>query len=685
MSENGAFAAPRIFRGLRRVSAAVSHACLGLAAGAFLLSLHLALGQSAGEIARFAAAFSGCVLLPGLALSALLPAARSRGEWALRGVLLGGGIAVALLLLLALGRIPQHALWAGLALGAVSAAALWARRRQVAALPREGGEMAVFSALLSALLLLMLVQYALQNPLPAPGAAGTYHVDMLWSTGNLTAVSRRFPAGDIHAVGLDLRYHYFTQALLGWIRQITGLSSFSLTFYYLPLAVAPVFAAGAALLSRRALHSRGWAALFAAALLFSGNAARDFLTAPFSSFLGFGFSFAAVFYFLCALDRLAAGAAGLLDWDTALCGLFLFLATGSKGPFAAVCLIAFGTALFCAFFALRTFRPVASRGLFLLACFAAPYVYLFVGTYGPGTGLYHIFGYLALTLYPGRSAAIVSAVSTLGSGLSWVGLIAMYAVFIALDYPWLVLGLGAAIFTVRRGAAPGAFLARVTLLFLIAWGLFFGTVTSQVGLSNIYFIYFAVPFGIAAAVGAAEDLAARLSGHRAWRRVVSVTAAVLAGALMLPAARQLARDCERLWNPPPDNRADCVSYDEYLGLLWLRDNTDPSAVVATVRFDASAPDNNYYYSAFSERPFYIEGHSYFSTGNADYRRVMEARQNLVLRAWGGDEQALSELAREGVRYLVVAAARGDSFVPGGALAACVFQNGGFAVYELIVL
>ena len=126
-----------------------------------------------------------------------------------------------------------------------------------------------------------------------------------------------------------------------------------------------------------------------------------------------------------------------------------------------------------------------------------------------------------------------------------------------------------------------------------------------------------------------------------------------------------------------NKRDKATSPDEYDALIWLRDNTPINSVIADSRYlyDAFYAGG----SAFSERPFYIQGNNYVTIpeslrierdGNLRYFYILE------------EEGFMSLLFQKGVDYILVDDFYNPDYRPENPNATLVYENETMRVYEL---
>ncbi|HTD09373.1 MAG TPA: hypothetical protein VK680_10815 [Solirubrobacteraceae bacterium] len=123
----------------------------------------------------------------------------------------------------------------------------------------------------------------------------------------------------------------------------------------------------------------------------------------------------------------------------------------------------------------------------------------------------------------------------------------------------------------------------------------------------------------------------------------------------------------------------------YRGLLWVRAHTNPCEVLAVSNhFDDAKNDSSiyFYYSAFTERRVYLESWEYTPLG-VEGAQPFSARATLNNEAtMRGDPQALRQLQRDGVSYVLIDKTHGGGASEPSSVSRLVFSNGALDVYQL---
>lgn len=144
------------------------------------------------------------------------------------------------------------------------------------------------------------------------------------------------------------------------------------------------------------------------------------------------------------------------------------------------------------------------------------------------------------------------------------------------------------------------------------------------------------------------------------------------------------------WHEAIPFRESGLTRDLRAGLLWVRDHTPKSSVIAVNNMFIQPGFSRYfYYAAFSERRTYIEGWDYSERGLRTQRGepLPDDLQQRVRTSWSaalGDPQALDVLRADGVDYLVIDRRQGQyANVPNvNKVLKPSFTNRAVAVYPL---
>jgi hypothetical protein len=187
-----------------------------------------------------------------------------------------------------------------------------------------------------------------------------------------------------------------------------------------------------------------------------------------------------------------------------------------------------------------------------------------------------------------------------------------------------------------------------------------------------------------------ESGAARIRGYALASTVILVVGLTLMSETFEQAAPTVGR---WLRGAPAYASADTspgITTELRQGLLWLRDHTPSSAVIAVNYHGARDDESNYYYySAFSERRVFLEsweetpqGYSYLLLGRhgSPFPRLLALNDAAVLH---GSRAAISLLrVRYGVRYIVIDRAHGGVSAALARAARVVFANRAVVIFAI---
>jgi hypothetical protein len=124
----------------------------------------------------------------------------------------------------------------------------------------------------------------------------------------------------------------------------------------------------------------------------------------------------------------------------------------------------------------------------------------------------------------------------------------------------------------------------------------------------------------------------------------------------------------------------------YRGLLWVRAHTTACDVLAVSNhYDTAARDASvyFYYSAFTERRIFLESWRYTADGQFG-AQPYPTRFALNQRASAqGEPEALRELARQGVSYVLIDKTHGGGAAEPARVSRLVFSNSALDVYRLL--
>ncbi|HEY7952280.1 MAG TPA: hypothetical protein VID70_04780 [Solirubrobacteraceae bacterium] len=241
---------------------------------------------------------------------------------------------------------------------------------------------------------------------------------------------------------------------------------------------------------------------------------------------------------------------------------------------------------------------------------------------------------------------------------------------------------------------------------LFALGVLIAAVSASVTLTGLTEkAWFALAYGAIAAalVLVVWRLAPRYAGSLSsrWMRVVACAIPLLLALALVKPVALAGSGAWRTLVGKPTSLADTgteygMTAPLYAGLLWVRAHTTPCDELAVNNhYDNAKHEESvyFYYSAFTERRVFLESWRYTAggqTGGLPYPWRFALNQRAVAQA---EPEALRELARRGVSYVLIdkthvgapvgsRAGREASHLP-ASVSRLVFSNGALDVYRLL--
>jgi hypothetical protein len=673
------------------------------------LTLWLSSGVRLAEITRFVPYELGFVVLPGwLAYRALTVSPGGR----LRQLVLGWslGYLLEVLAFLATAAIDMRGLFVAYPLLVGVPAVFLARQRRRAvggtsgASPTARGQVTVGSLSVGVLLCVLLLVYAAavgpsRTPLPRDATATTYHEDTVFTISLAAEALHHSPITLPMVSGEPLHYHLFAHMHMAAISQVTGidLSTVVMRLYMVPLLLLFALQLVWAGRSVGRVLSVGFAAAFVVLLLGELDVSRTtrFLFDDYFFYWllqSHTFLLGLIFFVPCMvlLSELVTSERAPRRARTAtwlLLAAFLVGCIGAKS-YAMLELIG-GLVLFILWQLLRE-RALNRPALLALGLSAALYFIANVVIFRWNSAGGVVSPFTTIRTMPG--------VEDLGGYLGhlWGGTAVLpvvevvYGLVGLLGIPFVGIGLLLRYRRLTLSAAEAWFLA----LFVAALAPL--VLLSQPGRGQLFLVFFGVvPGAILAASG--FTLFWKRHARRPFSSLRNGLATGAVGGCLLLGLLNTPLDSFPVLAGPDSQSVEApagLTAGLYGGLLWIRDNTDPNAVLV-VNNHSIYPDNRdskyFYYSAFAQRRVVLESWDYtpqtvdrgvFSLDAAHTPFPRRLRlSNAVFRT--ANETAVRTLARDyGARYLVVDKVHGRASPKLAHLVPSVYSNADVDVYAI---
>lgn len=547
------------------------------------------------------------------------------------------------------------------------------------------------------LFLLYFLGYGLPNRLPNLGSEQAYYMDTLYWIGNAISLSRGFPPENVRGAGSLLTYHFLSSMQLVSMSKATGLSlqALGLALHYIQSALLLSFGA---FIFFSELTSKKRAILLSVVLLlfsmgdFSETNAlitSHILTAPF----GFEYGLGLYLFAMCLLVRLYRREI-LSGPELPLYLLFLPICMGVKAPVAVLLLAFEGLLCFRWLFDRRKRWAAVFFGLLSVALC----LLVFLGI------MNNLDAWLKSSGTVSRSAA--AAAKPL---LSWEGT-SQYSTIIAQWYQpeyysvqrlRPILAIKIVLQFIFYTNMPITFLCFWQLIVMLRrprehsflyWACFpvlaaalaMTLFISMEGYSQTYFIQAAaVPALMVALYGAANPV--RQQKLLLFKRLVAaplIVATVLNAALFLSHYVDDAIKTMRTGTAVMTSftaaalQSGLVTPQEAEGYAWIRENTDPDAILIT---NATVmPGSPLMTNVFCERRMWVES----PRATAVDRATAKYRLALINRFYcRRSSPAQQEIAADGVDFAIVLH-RYETGREGVRELNCVFSNDDISVYAM---
>ena len=528
-------------------------------------------------------------------------------------------------------------------------------------------------SLLSLLLLgLLAVFQFIPNPLPGGSSSLIYYIDQPWHLGNIAEIKNHWPPQDPRLAGYPFNYHIFVYIFIAFLAHVTGITLPVLYFRFsvwllVALLFAVVYFAGCRWFDRRAT---GWlhiAVFFPMGTLLLSYPFNLFLTSLFTS----------PTYLLAAIFTLAL----LVEFKAYMQGqsqahlvLIIILVTGlagAKGNFFPV--------LYCGLLTFGIYNLLSPqkepRIKILLATTLVPFglvfAYIFKGGGSEGINIVPLEVVRYTYLYTSCSNWLGT---TGGNWLIWALLPIYLAALLGVRLPVLLNLLRNLAASRHRLGFEQVFMAATITVSLIA-----GFTLSYRGRSEHFFLFIG---SICLNLLAAGYLLEIYKSHRSrWLQLFMTMLIVLAVADTGLTARHLPQVIPEL---------TAVSYQPltpslHEALVFLRDNSEPDALVASYRAFIYSPDDPrfFYYSAFAERRMLVEGWGYMSAQRQSAAQTRYADMTTLYTTWD-EELAGSILKKYGIDYVIVENQINQHlWFNTGRYLQPVFENGDLEIYRTI--
>jgi len=514
------------------------------------------------------------------------------------------------------------------------------------------------------------------NPHPAISAYSINNQDFIWHIGNINTLSQTFPVKDPRLLNSIFNYHYFNDLLYAIAKVLTGLDGFSLIYYYSPLVNIFVFVYSMYYFGLELLKNTKLAVVFTLLCTLVGNydyifkdtavypSVNTYFTQIVTNVNGVTVALPCILILYICIRHYFTLKNNKKKMLIAICALTV-LATGLKGPFAIVLVAALiGTLII---FAIN--RELTKDKIILGFC----------------TGCSFLFVYKSLLSSSAASASITLVTILQVVKISIVGKF-MFSIFGYIPNYFYILGLPFH-FLIAMGVVAIPFSLMIFYFIRYLFGSLIGFsknkldyditfssciaiigcsgyyIVYQAGNSQMYFLFVAIPF-------IAYLSLVYINMHK--NKIILTTYLIIG---LIIGSLTTYNNCEiyaltgletctsqklyvtKAESSKKDIQNNGISRDEYNALIWLKNNTTINDVCSSNRvyLARSISDNSarfFYYSAISERNFFIEGYNY-SYGTISKKEINLRKTYNKKLYEGSSKEKINVVNKYKINYILV--------------------------------
>ena len=503
-----------------------------------------------------------------------------------------------------------------------------------------------------------------------------YDKDFLFWIGNSISFMKGLPVQNFRLVGETYYYHYFSSVLMAEASFVTGIEVFTISYYFSYLIPCEMLAFASYSFSKGLLKKDLSVFVCVVLILLTDGLTSYLHDHLFYCPFGYDYAYALSMAGFIFLVRMAEEEEYNVQNVFVSC-LILILTTGFKGPNGLIVLFAYGVIAFSLLLK-KKWKQGFGFGFLWLFCFIATY-----------------FLFLTNIRQMSREANGLEFLGLLGSFDTNPFAIKILSKLISFGFPdnglSRIVSLGLYVLLNNIGAMTSLIFAMIslipllkkkrdmtTLLALIGtslWGILLTIITHQDGNSQMYFIMSALPFCALSGLYALEMLKPN--------KQTLYSALIILLILSLGDIVRFVRNCIytnindayilRSGGVINEDRRYYFTDEEYELALWLKENTESNDYIALDIFEYDKMRKEVMLGVFSERFIWNDG-QYSSESERSRRR------KLVVDALKGDTNALQEIKKEKVKYLIQTLSQNpDDLIKGADI---VYEKNGYRVYSL---
>lgn len=515
------------------------------------------------------------------------------------------------------------------------------------------------------------------NTLPNETGGTSYYVDWPFWVGNNISFTKAFPNENFRMIGTEFKYHFFSSMIYAQMALCTNVDIVAISYYYSYIFSAILLVFSAYYLISKITNKKSITALAMLIILFTDSREGKYATfcwhtllCPFGFDYGYGFSMMAIacLYEIIKNDKWT----GYFPASV----LYLAMTTGSKGPNGLVILSGFGMA---AFYMLvkRKIKSGIIAGLTWLGVFLLIYFVFINSPLATGESGLQIVGF---------NKVCQSTYDTLIANYRIVGNHPGLKIFSAIQYlirintvvTFLVFVSIVKLIINVLHKRNNPILMCLVMISVVGLGL--TVTTEQIGGSQMYFGMSIFPFGTIAGLLAIEETQKKEIRNGLLLFTIAFfgfSSSIYHNNVLIYKTREGLNRIRNKYSIS-EQAGYFADADDYEAYLWLRNNTDINAIVATDSFvGRHGKDISMSAGVFSERYIWNE------VKYAFYPEESARRNEIVNKLNSNPVEAIQELKTENVNYLLLTVK--DNTLEYEALSETkkVFENNNFIIYEII--
>ncbi|MCL1830252.1 MAG: hypothetical protein FWG21_02355 [Oscillospiraceae bacterium] len=623
------------------------------------------------------------VILPGFALTKLMKLKLPLLELSVLSYGLGLLVVIAVYFCLAPLKLAQFIPYGVILIVLLSVVTLYLTRSTKTMKPRITKSFIASIILASFTFILTFMVLSMASATPDTVGARSYHHDLTNGIALITSASFGFPMEFLQMAGTPHFYHPFFYAYCAVMKLTVGFSAFDIGSKYALVTIAPFYTlAFSALIRRLFVKSKQiWIAVISVFLLFP----------PFFYYVSIdllGFSLSIGFACCSVLFMLKAETRGgkIFNRYHIISMLFMVGCLGAKGSNGVTLVFALCFYLLVSLFQKARFGHVALTGLLYATPFFGAYFLLYQQ------------GAESMILRNGlmQNERLIYYSTLNDSWPQWLKLFCSNMMYTIIANPVLILCLIViAVGVFIRGKRVGP-IETIALGAGLA-GIVLSNMFLQHGSSEVYFLHTAIPFAFAGAYRTLKRIWLVFKEKFRTIAILLSTALLLAfsfsqismttsgvGEYLKKAVNYSSLSAKpRVSSISESQRPAVLTPDEYEGLLYIRDNTEKTAVIADGRYLIY---NKYFMgTAFAERRFFLEGWGYVTMEDSNNNTPEKIRRDSVMSLfYGVEEESFVPLLRSyGIDYIIIYRYQNPDWVFTNEFGSkTVFANDDITIYDI---